>query len=93
MTELAPLPAIEDTLRELLAELLHPRFQSSALSATDDLYSAGLSSLATVDLMLAIEDRFGIEFTNAWLNRRTFASIAALSNAVRHLQPGQEHAP
>ena len=86
MSELAQSPNIEDSIRELLAEMLHPRFQSSALAATDDLYGAGLSSLATVDLMLAIEDRFNIEFTNSWLNRRTFASIAALSNAVRHMQ-------
>ena len=86
MSDLANLPAIEDTIRELLAEVLRPGFQSSALAATDDLYSAGLSSLATVDLMLAIEDRFGIEFINSLLNRRTFASIAALSNAVRQMQ-------
>ena len=85
MSDLAHSPTIEDTVRELLAELLQPGAQSSALAATDDLYAAGLSSLATVDLMLAIEDRFDIEFTNTWLNRRTFASIAALSNAVRHM--------
>ncbi len=86
MSDLAHSPNIEDAVRELLAELLPTRFKSNTLAATDDLYGAGLSSLATVDLMLAIEDRFGIEFTNAWLNRRTFASIAALSTAVRHLQ-------
>ena len=86
MSDLAHCTTVEDTIRELLAGVLHPRLQSNALAATDDLYAAGLSSLATVDLMLAIEDRFGIEFTNAWLNRRTFSSIAALSNAVRHMQ-------
>ena len=86
MSDLAPSQTIEDTIRELLAQVLPTRFQSAGLAVTDDLYGAGLSSLATVDLMLAIEDRFGVEFTNEWLNRRTFASIAALSNAVRHLQ-------
>ena len=86
MSDLAQSQTIEDTIRELLAGVLPPRVQPSALAATDDLYGAGLSSLATVDLMLAIEDRLGIEFTSNWLNRRTFASIAALSNAVRHLQ-------
>ena len=86
MSDLAHSQTVEDTIRELLAQVLPSRFQSDALAATDDLYGAGLSSLATVDLMLAIEDRFDVEFTNEWLNRRTFASIAALSNAVRHLQ-------
>lgn len=86
MSDLAQPPSVEDIVREKLAEILPPGARASALAATDDLYSAGLSSLATVDLMLAIEDQFGFEFTNEWLNRRTFASIAALSNAVRHLQ-------
>lgn len=86
MTDLAHPPAIEDTVRSLLAEVIQLRFNPASVAVTDDLYGAGLSSLGTVDLMLAIEDRFGIEFTNAWLNRRTFASIAAISNAVRRLQ-------
>ena len=86
MSEVAQSSTVEDTLRELLAEVLPARFRSNPLSVTDDLYGAGLSSLATVDLMLAIEDRFEIEFTNTWLNRRTFASIASLSTAVLHLQ-------
>ena len=86
MSDLAHSQTVEDTIRELLAQVLPTRFKSDGLTATDDLYAAGLSSLATVDLMLAIEDRFEVEFTNDWLNRRTFASIAALSNAVRHLQ-------
>ncbi|MDT7950868.1 MAG: acyl carrier protein [Acetobacteraceae bacterium] len=82
--------SVEDTMRSLLAEVAHMRTDPTTLAATDDLFAAGLSSLATVDLMLAIEDRFELEFTSAWLNRRTFASIAALSNAVRQMK---EHAP
>ncbi len=85
MSDLAQSMTVEDAIRELLGGVLSPRSQAGALAATDDLYNAGLSSLATVDLMLAVEDRFGIEFTNDWLTRRTFASIAALSHAVRQL--------
>lgn len=40
--------------------------------------------------MLAIEDRFGIEFTTEWLNRRTFRSVAMLRQAVVALK---ENAP
>lgn len=86
MTALAILPAVEDTVRNLLAEVTQLRSDPATLAVTDDLYGAGLSSLATVDLMLAVEDRFGVEFTNTWLNRRTFGSIAAISHAVRRLQ-------
>ena len=86
MTTAADLTSVEGTVRELLTEITKLRVEASTLAVTDDLYSAGLSSLATVDLMLAIEDRFEIEFTSAWLNRRTFASIAALSIAVRTIR-------
>lgn len=86
MSDLVQPATVESAVRELLAEVLPPGFRASALTPTEDLYGAGLSSLGTVDLMLAIEDRFGIEFTNEWLTRRTFASIAALSHAVRRLQ-------
>lgn len=85
MSDLADSAAIEDIVRELVGKVLQHNPQSGALAGTADLYGAGLSSLGTVDLMLAIEDRFGIEFTNTWLNRRTFGSIASVSDAVRHL--------
>ncbi len=47
-----------------------------------DLFAAGMDSLAVVDIMLAIEDRFGIELPDTMLNRRCFASVAALDRAL-----------
>ena len=43
-----------------------------------DLYAAGLSSFASVQLMLGIEEEFDIEFPDNLLNRKSFASIAAI---------------
>ena len=51
-----------------------------------DLFSAGLDSLAVVNIMLAIEDMFEVEFRDDLLNRASFSSIAALENAVRASQ-------
>ena len=73
----------EVALREVLAEL---RLSGHAVGRNDDLTAAGLTSLATVDLMLAIEDRFAIEFPEAMLNRRTFATLANLTAAVDTLR-------
>ena len=50
-----------------------------------DLYDAGLTSLTTVNLMLAIEDQFDIEFPDHMLGRKTFGSIQALCEAVEEL--------
>ncbi len=73
----------EVALREILVEL---RLGGHAVGRNDDLAGAGLTSLATVDLMLAIEDRFGVEFPESMLNRRTFATLANLTTAVDALR-------
>ena len=86
MTDLVAVTTIEEDIRVLLQGVTRLRVPADGLSGLDDLYAAGLSSLATVDLMLAIEDHFDIEFTTAWLNRRTFATIVSLGTAVRSLQ-------
>ena len=71
----------EPVLRALLQEV-----RVAAPGLDGDLAAAGLTSLATVDLMLAIEDRFGIEFPEQLLNRRTFATLGSLVAAVRSLR-------
>jgi acyl carrier protein len=74
-----------ETVRELVAQ--HGRLSVSVVQLTNDsdLYTAGLTSLATVGLMLALEDAFDIEFPDSMLSRRTFGSIASLAAAVESL--------
>jgi acyl carrier protein len=72
----------EAEVRRLLAEHGRLRADATRLAADADLYRAGLSSLATVNLMLAIEDAFGFAFADEQLTEATFASIAAIVNAV-----------
>jgi len=57
----------------------------ASLTAECDLYDAGLTSFASVQLMLAIEDTFGIEFPERMLNRRTFSTIANIVASVEDL--------
>lgn len=58
----------------------------ATLADTSDLYAAGLTSLTTVNLMLALEDHFDIEFPDRMLVRRTFESIQSLAEAVQALK-------
>ncbi len=51
-----------------------------------DLYEAGLSSLTTVHLMLALEERFEVEFTERMLARRTFQSARLICDAIEELR-------
>jgi|CXWL01.1.fsa_nt_gi acyl carrier protein len=52
---------------------------------TSDLYSAGLTSLATVSVMLALEEQFDIEFPDNMLGRKTFGSIESIVGAIEQL--------
>ena len=72
-------------IRAALADHGHLATPVEALSDDSDLYEAGLTSHASVNLMLAVEDAFDIEFPEELLQRRTFASIGALSDAVSSL--------
>lgn len=57
-----------------------------------DLYAAGLSSFASVQLMLGIEEAFDIEFPDNLLNRKSFASIKAIEDTVKLILDGKEAA-
>jgi acyl carrier protein len=50
-----------------------------------DLYAAGLTSLTTVHLMLALEDAFEVEFPDELLSRRTFESVQSIAEVVEDL--------
>ena len=58
---------------------------SQAIAADADLYELGLTSHASVNLMLALEDEFDIEFPDDALNKTTFATIASIERAVGEL--------
>lgn len=75
-----------EQIRQLLsahARLLVPVDQ---LTDDSDLYEAGLTSLSTVNLMLAIEEHFDVEFLDRMLGRKTFGSIRTLAEAVTELR-------
>ena len=74
-----------ETVREIVAQHGRLGVPISELPDDGDLHSAGLTSLATVGLMLALEDAFDIEFPDSMLSRKTFASIASLAAAVETL--------
>jgi acyl carrier protein len=76
-------------IREILAE--HGRLAKDIGTLTDDadLYQAGMTSHASVNLMLALEGAFEIEFPDAMLRRSVFESVAAIRAAVESLTVGR----
>lgn len=72
-------------IREIVAQQGCLPVDVSSLGDDSDLYTTGLTSLATVGLMLALEDRFDIEFPERMLGRGTFRSLASITEAVSEL--------
>jgi acyl carrier protein len=74
-----------NAIREILRE--HGRLAQSVVTLSDqsDLFEAGLTSHASVNLMLALEDHFQIEFPERMLQRRTFGSIDAIRSCLEEL--------
>lgn len=81
------LDRLENEIRAVIAREGYLALDVGALGDEDDLYRAGLTSHDTVNLMLALEDRFGVEFPDRLLTRQTFRTIAALAAALRELLP------
>lgn len=51
-----------------------------------NLFEAGMSSHATVSVMLALEDAFDIEFPDSMLKRSVLESVTGIALAIGDLQ-------
>jgi len=72
-------------IREILAQYGRIAVDASGLRIDSDLYEAGLTSLATVNVMLALENHFDVEFPDAMLGRKTFSSLESIAEAIAEL--------
>lgn len=76
---------ITDEIRRVLGKHARLVVDVADLSDDDDLFRLGMTSHASVSVMLALEDAFGVEFPEEMLRRRTFESIGSIRQAVTEL--------
>ena len=74
-----------DKIRRILAD--YGRLNKDALALADDadLYQAGMTSHASVNVMLALEGEFELEFPDHMLKRSAFESISAIRGCIEEL--------
>jgi acyl carrier protein len=77
--------SIQERVRQLLRQQGTITADPDTLPPDADLYAAGLNSLASVDLMLAVEQTFDFVFPDDTLNRRTFSSIGSIVSVIERL--------
>ena len=76
---------MQDQIRDVLAT--HGRMAIDAHQVDDraDLYELGLTSHASVDVMLALEEEFDIEFPDEVLKKSTFESVHNIAQVIESL--------
>lgn len=79
---------MEKRIRQLIEGHAGLDVDIAELGDGDDLYAAGMTSHASVNLMVALEDEFEVEFPDEMLKREVFASVAAIEAALAQIQKG-----
>jgi acyl carrier protein len=73
-------------IRQVLRDHARLAVDVDALEDDADLFRAGMSSHASVSVMLALEDAFDVEFPDSMLKRSVFESVAGIAAAIGELQ-------
>ena len=76
---------IETKVRHILKEHGRLTGDPTTLASEADLYEAGMTSHASVNVMLALEGEFDIEFPDHMLKRNVFNTIASIHAALDEL--------
>jgi acyl carrier protein len=75
----------EERIRRVVGDLGGLAVDIGRLSDEDDLFAAGMTSHASVNVMLGLENEFELEFPDSMLTRSVFQSISAIRDAVFQL--------
>jgi acyl carrier protein len=68
----------EGQVRGVLAEHAGLRVDAAGVDAAADLYALGMTSHASVRVMLALEDAADVEIPDRFLTKESFASVGAI---------------
>lgn len=78
----------EPRIRQVLRDHGRLNRDVAELGADTDLYQTGMTSHASVNVMLALEGAFDVEFPDHMLKRSVFSSIASIRQALAELTAG-----
>jgi len=73
-------------IRRVLRDHARLPVDPDTLDDSADLFQAGMTSHASVNVMLALEDAFDVEFPDRMLKRSVFESVDGIAGALRELE-------
>lgn len=77
---------MKEQIRQVLKEHAQLSVDIETLGDDADLYQAGMTSHASVNVMIALEDTFDVEFLDSMLKRSVFESVASIAAALEEVQ-------
>ena len=79
-----PVPSAELLEPQLIVLLRERLLETSApLDATTDLYVLGLDSMAIMQLLILVEEEYGVPLSEGALTRENFSTVRQLAGLIR----------
>jgi acyl carrier protein len=76
---------MDERIRQVIDAYARVNVDVGELTDDADLYAAGMTSHASVNLMLGLENEFDVEFPDQMLRRSVFESVASIRAALLEL--------
>ena len=76
---------MKEQIRNVIEEYGQLSVDVETLNDNADLYQAGMTSHASVNVMIALEDTFDVEFLDSMLKRSVFESVASIAAALEEI--------
>lgn len=77
---------MKEQIRQVIAAHGQLSVPVETLADDADLYQAGMTSHASVNVMIALEDNFDVEFLDSMLKRSVFESIDSIAAALEEVR-------
>ena len=77
---------MKEQIRQVIKENGQLSVDIGTLGDDSDLYQAGMTSHASVNVMIALEDTFDVEFLDSMLKRSVFESVASIEAALKEVK-------
>lgn len=77
-------------IRKILKEHARLPVDADDLPVHSDLYQCGMTSHASINVMLALENAFDVEFPDRLLKRSVFSSIASIESALNEIVAAED---
>ena len=78
--------SLKQRIQRIVTETAGLGADARNLGDSADLYQAGMTSYASVVLMIALENEFDLEFPDTMLSRNVFESVDSIADAIETLQ-------